>query len=121
MSEATEKRFIYPIDKQVIEAIITATCVVFEIDRISLMRSNERAVVALRQYCFYLTKTNTEIGPTAIGEYFGLTKPPIMYGIEKVAAHKNIYMPVLYDLRRICETANTFKTKNEQWHIQLSN
>lgn len=106
--------FISPDDRELVEAVINATCQRLEICREDLMKDRRHA--RHRNICYYIISRNTQLKETAIGKVFGHSRTACRYGIEQVGTHVKIYRQTLDMYTDIMELANTFD-KKYQWRI----
>lgn len=109
---------ILPKDKEIMEALIWATCQYFEITEDELINtSKKRNPVEVKRLCIYLIMKNSDLKDYAVAERFGITRTPLNYGVEVIDAHKKIYRQTSDNLQKIATLANTFE-KKYSWHIQ---
>lgn len=116
-----KKRYVHPQDREKISGIMESVCKMFEVEKAYLLSSTDRGIVKLRQYCFYLIKENTDMNETAVGEIFSVSKSSVLHGIGQIDVHKDIYVPILHDLRKIVEHVNNFSPKTSEWHLHSIN
>jgi chromosomal replication initiation ATPase DnaA len=109
---------ILPKDKEIMEAVIRATCQYFEITEDELINtSKKKNPVEVKRLCIYLIMKNSDLKDYAVAERFGITRTPVNDGVEIIDTHKKIYRQTSDNLREIAAIANTFE-KKYSWHIQ---
>lgn len=105
-----------PSDRELVQAIKKAACQYFEITEDRLMKDSTPTVANIRFLCFWLIGKNTHLKDYMIGQAFDMSRSGVLYGVELIEAHKDIYRQTLDNLRCIARIADNFE-KNYSWHI----
>lgn len=114
----TKPAFISPVDREIMEAIIKATCVYYEITEEQLIAISKKSeATAVRRQCFYLIRQNTNISNENISQRLQLSRSPVSRGHGIIEIHKKIYAHTSHALKGIAALANNFE-KSCAWHIQ---
>lgn len=102
-------------------AIIWATCTVFEITEETLLTNKSTDVSQIRYCIYYLLCKHIEIREAPIVHRMQIRNRSIIhYGVSKIDVHKKIYRQTIDTLRKIIDTANTFDKKHT-WLIPSIN
>lgn len=106
--------FLSPDDRELVEAVINAACIFFQVERDELIAGTKLA--KSRHLCFYIISNNTHLNEKTIGAIFGKGRTAVQYGISQTQVHKKIYRQTLGSINGIVAIANTFDKKHT-WHI----
>jgi hypothetical protein len=109
-----EDVFLSPDDRELVEAVIKAACIFFQVEREDLI--NDRKLAKTRHLCFDIISNNTHLNEKTIGEIFCKGRTAVQYGISQMEVHKKIYRQTLGNINSIVAIANTFDKKHT-WHI----
>lgn len=109
-----------PADRELVECVKKAACQHYGIEEAILFEDSTPAVANIRFLCFWLIMNNTELKDYSVGQAFHKSRSSVLYGVDLIQAHKNIYSQTLDNLRHIARIANNFE-KNSSWHIQTTN
>lgn len=120
MPVSENKDFIMPHDLEIIEKVIEAACIQYDISRKILMDGTSKEIVNIRYQCMYLISQNTGLYEKQIAEAFGKSRTTAQYGIGLIEIHKKIYRQTLGSMESIINITNSF-TKKYQWHLQQIN
>jgi chromosomal replication initiation ATPase DnaA len=109
--------YVKPKDLEIANAIVRATCEVFEISEEALRSDNRATIANMRQMVYFLMKKYTDMKDYNIGARMGKSsRHAISFGVEKIETHKRIYRQTMDELCMIVERANTFE-KKYYWHL----
>ena len=103
-------------DKEKVEIIINTTCAYFSVDR-ALIKMPGRLYTNIRRICFFLIDKNTELSHGQIAEFFNQDRSQATRGLDLITAHRNIYTPILHQIRDIAQICNKFEPKHFEWLI----
>lgn len=111
--------FISPQDKEIMEAVIKATCDFFEVTEEEMLTiSNKPDAANIRRLAIYLIMTSTSLKPAAVADRFKVSRFPIISAVDIIDTHRKIYKQTAYSLNSIATIANNFEKKH-QWQISL--
>lgn len=113
-SQTLKNVFLSPDDRELVEAVINAACIFFQIGREELI--NGTTMAKPRHLCFYIISNNTHLNEKAIGGVFRKARTTVQYGISQMQVHTKIYRQTLGNMQSIVAIANTFE-KKYTWHI----
>jgi chromosomal replication initiation ATPase DnaA len=100
-----------PRDKELMEAVIAATCSYFSIIEQEMITSKKMDVVDIKRICIYLIVQNTSMKDYAIAERFGMTRTPLNAGVDIIETRirLKIYRQTSDTIKAISDLANNFE------------
>lgn len=114
-STTIENVFLSPDDRELVESVIKAACIFFQIEQQELI--NDSRLVKARHICFYVISNNTHLKEKVIGEIFSKSRTAVRYGLSQMEVHVKIYRQTLDNMTCVAAIANTFEKKHK-WHIR---
>ena len=112
-----KKRFINPVDLEIMEAVIMAICKYFNIQEDDLLsRPVTSEQTNVRRVAFYLIMTNTDLKHWQIADRFLCGRCSVTLSKDIISLHREVYTPTKNLITSIIEIANSF-TKKHAWHI----
>jgi chromosomal replication initiation ATPase DnaA len=96
------------VSKPMLEKIIAATCMYFSIEENELLTGTGTDQVYKKHLAWYLIKDNVAISSYRIAQRFNIkAHSSVLRAVDSIQAQKNIYAPIMHDLREIMKIANT--------------
>lgn len=106
-----------PMEKEIAENVIEATCQYFDITKETLLCDTSTSVANMRFMCFYLIMNNTSLKDYVVGDMFNKSRNVVRYGKNHIEFQISIYGQSMVNLRSIKQIANNFEKKYE-WLLQ---
>lgn len=100
------------------EAIISATCKYYSIDRDELLQKSQKMeVVYHRRICMYLIRKESGLALSSIGERFHMSGENVRICVDTIECQKDVYKWVTNDLINIIKLSEVMAYTMEQLQL----